>query len=86
MTFLNIFQHYAGRSRFFGDHATASRDKSRLLAADKVEVSGCHSVAAGLNHDKEYPYVKFPWREPPHEYSYPKLVDTLFDDGKSSRQ
>ena len=40
--------------------------------ADKIENLG----SGGRTLDKEYSYVKFPRRELPHEYSYPKLIDT----------
>lgn len=38
-----------------------------------------------LNMDfQDYSYVKFPWRESVHEYSYPRLGDTLGESKKSS--
>jgi len=32
----------------------------------------------------DYSYVKFPWRDSVHEYSYPRLGDTLGESKKSS--
>lgn len=76
--------HFPPRTRYIVEQPTSGREKSRILLSEKIDNLGSHSVGTGLNQDKDSPYVKFPWREPPHEYSYPKLVDTFADDGKPS--
>ena len=62
------------RTKFFLEQFGTGNEKTHfLLPADKLDgVMGNHLD----EEDKDYPYVKFARREPPHEYSYPKLVDT----------
>ena len=72
------------RTKFFLEQFNAGNEKTHfLLPADKLDgVMGNHLD----EEDKDYPYVKFARREPPHEYSYPKLVDTYstIDEGTKS--
>ena len=59
------------RTKVFLEQFGTGNEKTHfLLPADKLDGH------LDDDEDKDYPYVKFARREPPHEYSYPKLVDT----------
>ena len=62
------------RTRAILEQITGS--EKTLQHSDKIETLGQVSRHGGLNPDKDYPYVKFPRRELPHEYSYPKLIES----------
>jgi hypothetical protein len=65
------------RTRAILEQITGNDKKTQQQHADKIENLG--SGARTL--DKEYSYVKFPRRELPHEYSYPKLIDNYREGG-----
>ena len=62
------------RTRAILEQITGS--EKTLHHSDRIETPGQISRHGGLNQDKDYPYVKFPRRELPHEYSYPKLIES----------
>jgi hypothetical protein len=66
-------QIYPQRTRFILEQYNGN-EKTHFLLPEKLDDIGLPHLEE--DDDKEYPYVKFARREPPHEYSYPKLVDT----------
>jgi hypothetical protein len=60
-----------------------SSERTKLLLGGIPPSSG----QSPTEKDKDYSYVKFPLRvEPPHEYSYPKLIDAYRHDATPPNQ
>ena len=69
--------HYPPRTRYLLEQYGHPGEKTHFILPDAVgSPKSLETTISDMADDTEYPYVKFPRREPPHEYSYPKLVDT----------
>jgi hypothetical protein len=69
--------HYPPRTRYLLEQYGHAGEKTHFILPDAVgSPKSLETTISCMDDDTEYPYVKFPRREPPHEYSYPKLVDT----------
>ena len=73
------------------DGEKSQQQQQQVGLSDKIEILGAGTRVGGNILEKEYSYVKFPRRDFPHEYSYPKLVDAckesddkFLSSGKSS--
>ena len=60
--------------------APQQQQQQQHTSADKIEIL---SAGGGRSVDKEYSYVKFPRRDLHHEYSYPKLTESILDEGSN---
>jgi hypothetical protein len=75
--FIIYFQHFTAQSKFM-------LESTNTNMYDRVHGYGDNTGDAGNSLNMDYSYVKFPWRGPVHEYSYPRLGDTLGESKKSS--
>ena len=73
----NQLQHFAPQMKHLLEQYSTGKGSTHILLPEKKLVSGPGYGLSDEDDGKDLSYVKFARREPPHEYSYPNLVDTF---------